>query len=474
MADDPEPNGEEMNAITKRPRRTKRSNDFLLRRNQSETRQISSKMKSERIENQINGGRDPPDPFEIGEIVWTKLHGYPWWPALIFGCFSENGTPHTKIVGNWVFTASLLKYSGLKDFIQNAETAVQQTTSKLEQEKLANRYQLKVSVQSRLRWDGAIADADRALSMPKEKRIEEFGDLIKDILAKAKGLESDPSTNVIELDNEATNKKLATTKQRSSTSSRTSSVSRKIIPQRSPTKKTAHTKRSPTSLAEKNPTKSSSNSRLSTNNESKINKSNQLTVPTTNNTTPFGKRKWNSEENAGDCIVTSETTKKLHYMTSNDISPLSLQHDIANKTSELAEIQMTSLHAGLPMLTKYEEKKIADDLINYLGDQLLTLDDAQTFACEQAMEIINENFGYRMSCVQVEWFYDLLLKHPQIFFKHHHWFDHHQLGTIPTHGDPIDLKRWECQAILLAQMLKEKEITEDSQQQQNLRSSRLK
>ncbi|CAF0871218.1 unnamed protein product [Didymodactylos carnosus] len=424
MTNDSTLSTEEINGNTKRPRRIKKSIDYPFHH---ERQQKSSKKKSETIKIQVNGGREPPNPFENGEIVWTKLQGYPWWPALIFGCFSENGTPHTKLVAgrsrgskrqyfvyfygpyfeySWVFTASLLKYSGLDDFIRNAETAVQQATSRLEQEKLANRYQLKVSVQNRPRWDGAIADANRALSLPKEKRMEEFADLLKNILAKANV--SPDSSNFIkseQTDDDTTNKKSAAIKQRSSVSSRTSSLSAK----KSATKKPSPNKHSPTSdNVGKVMAKKISNGRLSAGGESKRSNTNHsMTSPTT--TTRISKRKLNAKKGDDQCMATSKTAKKVQYTMPNDIDLSSSQHVLTDKISDLSEVRMTSLHAGLPILTKYEEKKIADDLINHSDGELLTLDDAQTLACEQAVEIISENFGYRMPCVQVEWFYEFLL-----------------------------------------------------------------
>ncbi|CAF4792182.1 unnamed protein product, partial [Rotaria magnacalcarata] len=53
---------------------------------------------------------------------------------------------------SWLSTRSLLKYAGLNTFIQNAETAVQQASTKSEKLELANRYQLKVSMKKRAQW----------------------------------------------------------------------------------------------------------------------------------------------------------------------------------------------------------------------------------------------------------------------------------------------------------------------------------
>ena len=28
---------------------------------------------------------DPPESFQVGDIVWLRVPGNPWWPALIYG-----------------------------------------------------------------------------------------------------------------------------------------------------------------------------------------------------------------------------------------------------------------------------------------------------------------------------------------------------------------------------------------------------
>ena len=35
-------------------------------------------------ENDINE-ENPPESFQLGDIVWAHVPGNPWWPALIYG-----------------------------------------------------------------------------------------------------------------------------------------------------------------------------------------------------------------------------------------------------------------------------------------------------------------------------------------------------------------------------------------------------
>jgi hypothetical protein len=63
------------------------------------------------------------------------------------------------------------------------------------------------------------------------------------------------------------------------------------------------------------------------------------------------------------------------------------------------------LHVGLPILTKKEEIQIVNTL---LEREELNLNEAQSIACQLAMNIIKENYHMDMSCVQIEWFYGKL------------------------------------------------------------------
>ena len=98
---------------------------------------------------------------------------------------------------SWISTRWLLKYAGLSKFIQDAEAAVQkvdfslflplvtldvrfQAATKSEQQELANRFQLKVSMKKRVQWDEAIELADRALAMSRAERIEQFSELLEE------------------------------------------------------------------------------------------------------------------------------------------------------------------------------------------------------------------------------------------------------------------------------------------------------
>jgi len=100
------------------------------------------------------------------------------------------------------------------------------------------------------------------------------------------------------------------------------------------------------------------------------------------------------------------------------------------------------LHVGIPTLTNEEEKQIVNSLLDH--DQL-TFNQAQSFACQLATDIIKENFHYDMTCVQIEWFYDFLLNYPEIINKYSYWFNE---DIKPVLDDSIYFKQCQLKNII--------------------------
>jgi hypothetical protein len=55
-----------------------------------------------------------------------------------------------------------------------------------------------------------------------------------------------------------------------------------------------------------------------------------------------------------------------------------------------------------------------------------------------------------MLFVQCDYFYDFLLKYPQIILKHRQWFRDFQQTLMPIHSDKIQLKKWQLATLLRA------------------------
>ena len=70
----------------------------------------------------------------------------------------------------WVSQSSLFNYKGIESFKTYAQNKVDRAVTKIDKERLAERFQLKVSLNRREKWEEAIANADliiRNLESPK-------------------------------------------------------------------------------------------------------------------------------------------------------------------------------------------------------------------------------------------------------------------------------------------------------------------
>lgn len=70
----------------------------------------------------------------------------------------------------WVSQSSLFKYKGIESFKTYAQDQVDRAETKLEKERLAERFQLKVSPTRRDDWDQSIVEADLII---KKNELEE-------------------------------------------------------------------------------------------------------------------------------------------------------------------------------------------------------------------------------------------------------------------------------------------------------------
>ncbi|UJR14907.1 hypothetical protein I4U23_001891 [Adineta vaga] len=346
--------------------------------------------------------------YQPGDVVWSKLGSFPWWPALIYRSDADGGT-HTRTLNSnnkskrqffvyfygkyleyaWLSTRSLLKYAGLNDFIQHAEAAVQQVATKSEQVELANRYQLKVSVKKRVQWDEAIELADHALTMTKDERIQEFKDLLNDVQTK----------------NNNRRRKI---------------VINKIGQARQYEKDTMETD-TERQEDEEQVTKNKSDRKSDIKNNDKHSPSvNSNTNQHTNN---------------------NEVEYEYPISSNNQSFSYPLNHFI---------------QANIPPLSNYEQKQIVEGLLHHPNEQNITLDEAQKFANEKAMEIVYENYYRRMDSISSEWFYDsILLKYPSIVFKYRSWFTNIELNTIPNETDALQLKQWQIALMIQARIKSE-------------------
>ncbi|CAF5024714.1 unnamed protein product, partial [Rotaria sp. Silwood1] len=110
------------------------------------------------------------------------------------------------------------------------------------------------------------------------------------------------------------------------------------------------------------------------------------------------------------------------------------------------------IFVGIPSLTLYEEIRLVNELINHRLNTLLTLTDAQLHVEQYVINIGLMNYHHRMLFVQNDFFYDFLLKYPQIILKHRQWFKDFKQTLMPINSDKIDLKKWQLATLLHAHM----------------------
>lgn len=69
----------------------------------------------------------------------------------MIGCYKERA---------WVSHSSLFSYKGIESFKTYAQDQVDRALAKIDKERLAERFQLKVALNRRDEWEQAITDAD--------------------------------------------------------------------------------------------------------------------------------------------------------------------------------------------------------------------------------------------------------------------------------------------------------------------------
>jgi hypothetical protein len=128
--------------------------------------------------------------FNVCDMVWAKVSGQPWWPCMVSEpsvsspqTKSPRPTLHAKYVGGnmrpklmiyveffgaaiehaWVAQNCLIEFKGVEAFKLFAQEQVDAGTTKSGKERLAEKYQLKVTLSKRESWEQAVKEADAAL-----------------------------------------------------------------------------------------------------------------------------------------------------------------------------------------------------------------------------------------------------------------------------------------------------------------------
>lgn len=134
--------------------------------------------------------------YNIGDLVWAKLSGHPWWPCMVSNSPNNQNTnenqetstlannlSHVKYIGTtrqkcsyyvlffgpsfehaWVGESCLIEYKGIEAFKSYAQNLVDQASTKSRKERLAEKFQLKIASSRKEQWEQGVREADFALS----------------------------------------------------------------------------------------------------------------------------------------------------------------------------------------------------------------------------------------------------------------------------------------------------------------------
>ncbi|XP_053243713.1 histone-lysine N-methyltransferase NSD2 [Podarcis raffonei] len=121
--------------------------------------------------------------YNVGDLVWSKVSGYPWWPCMIstdpllYNFTKLNGQKksfrqyHVQFFGDaperaWVFEKSLVPFKGEEQFEQLCQESAKHSLTKAEKIKMLK----PVSGKLRPQWEMGVKQAKDALSLTAEER----------------------------------------------------------------------------------------------------------------------------------------------------------------------------------------------------------------------------------------------------------------------------------------------------------------
>ncbi|XP_070541450.1 histone-lysine N-methyltransferase NSD2-like isoform X2 [Ptychodera flava] len=135
---------------------------------------------------------EKPCEWLVGDLVWSKVTGHPWWPCMV--AYDPNMGVYTRMKGaalksyrlyhvqffgevperGWVGGSSMRKFSGRDQY----QTLVQEMSAKIknrgERNKFLAKNSLKPSKRGRGAWEIAVQECERALPMSRHERKLNF------------------------------------------------------------------------------------------------------------------------------------------------------------------------------------------------------------------------------------------------------------------------------------------------------------
>ncbi|TPP63923.1 Histone-lysine N-methyltransferase [Fasciola gigantica] len=126
------------------------------------------------------------DTFELGDLFWAKVGSHPWWPCMIYytptgesyvrNKAGKSACYHVQFLGPlveraWVHPGNLIPFEGKKKFDEYVQDKLKNSRDKNERAKFDSRS----TSSSRNLWVQSWKEAESAMNMPSEKRMQKFG-----------------------------------------------------------------------------------------------------------------------------------------------------------------------------------------------------------------------------------------------------------------------------------------------------------
>ncbi|CAH1785103.1 unnamed protein product [Owenia fusiformis] len=137
------------------------------------------------------GANDKPIKWLVGDLVWSKVSGHPWWPCMISfdpidgistkmaGGALKKRMYHTQFFGSaaergWVSEAATLEFKGKEAFDKDVAQQISEAKSKKQKASAIERFKTKCSGQRQLALDLAIKEANDALKLSIDERKQKL------------------------------------------------------------------------------------------------------------------------------------------------------------------------------------------------------------------------------------------------------------------------------------------------------------
>ncbi|XP_072353597.1 histone-lysine N-methyltransferase NSD2-like isoform X1 [Scyliorhinus torazame] len=132
--------------------------------------------------------KDVPVKYHVGDMVWSKVSGYPWWACMVSS--DPLLSTHTRVKGlhratcrqyhvqffgeaperAWIFEKSMIPFEDFQQYDELIQESAKHASSKAEKNKILKPIPAKIRGQ----WDVGISQAKEAMAMTREDRKAKY------------------------------------------------------------------------------------------------------------------------------------------------------------------------------------------------------------------------------------------------------------------------------------------------------------